>query len=339
MGKIIDGYKKRQNLIIGLLIAAFLVLMFAQTLSIAERFSNVEEFQIKKFSIMRPVGIPTAGDAQKALRVFKSDLGDAYSFDCLYNNVYVLFVMGLVALFMCFKKFNKGFVSKFVTFAYSGFALYSLALTDNLGYVLRTYDSTFIAKVVVAALIFLVSIGAMVFFVIDLAKNSWFKYVNVHIFLNSISTILMLGTVALMFLPFEYEGHTTSIMGFLLLPNHYKGAMNADGIFVKGFYDVFKSSVGSTGKFFEELNGIITIPLLLFLIGIIGSIFNAGHHKTMITPILSIAWAGLCIVGCLLNPLMVLDPKFIIYIVLAVGVIAASVFNIIEHHKANAIYR
>ena len=336
MGKIIDGYKKRQSLIIGLLIAAFLILLFMQTISITQRYP---ELPVKDFSIMRPVGVPTQGDAKTVLTVMKNDLGDAYNFDSLYNNVYVLFVMGIASLFLCFKKFNKSFVSKFVTLVYSGFALYSLTLSANLGYILRTYDTTYIAKIIVAALIFLVSLGAIIFFIIELAKNSWFKYVNVHIFLNGISAVLMLVTVALMFMPFEFEGHTTSIMGFLLLPNHYRGAMNADGIYINGFFETFRSSIGSTGKFFEELNGIITIPLLLFLIGIVGSIFNAGHHKTMITPILSIVWAGLCIVGCLLNPLMVLDPKFIIYIVLAVGVIAASVFNIIQHHKANAIYR
>ena len=247
--------------------------------------------------------------------------------------------MGLVALFMCFKKFNQGFVSKFLILVYSGFALYSLLFTKNLAFVLGTYDSTYIAKVVVAAIIFLAALIAIVFVIKELAENSWFKYVNVHAFLNSICAALMLITTALMFMPFSYEGHTTSIMGFLLLPGHYKGVTNADGMYVKGFYETFKASIGSTGKAFEELNGIISIPLLLFVISILGSVYNVASHKNMLTPIVSIVWAGLCIVGCFLNPLMVLDSKIIIYVVLAVVVIAASVINIIQHHKANAIYR
>ncbi|MBR5518772.1 MAG: hypothetical protein IKV86_07105 [Clostridia bacterium] len=326
MGKIIDGYKKRQSLIIGLLIFAFLALLFMQTLSITERYPDEA---VKDFSIMRPVGVPTQGDVKTVLGIFENELGDKYNFDSLYNNVYVLFVMGLVSLFMCFKKFNKGFISKIVTLAYSGYALYSLLFTDNMAYVLKTYDSTYIAKIVVAALIALVSIGALVFLTIELAKNSWFKFVNVHIFLNSICSAVMLATTSLMFMPFKFEEHSASIMGFLLLPNNYKG----------GFLEAFRSSIGSTGKDFIEINGIITIPLLLFVIGIMGAIFNAGYHRSMVTPIISIVWAGLCIVGCFLNPLMVLDSKMIIYVVLAAVVIVASVFNIIQHHKANAIYR
>jgi len=322
MIKIIEGYKKRQSLIIGLLIAVLLILLFMQSISLPG-------MEIKDFSIMRPVGVPTTGDSKTILELFEKELGDSYNFDNLYNNVYVLFVMGLVSLFMCFKKFNKGFISKIVSLAYSGYALYSLLFTANMAYILKTYDSTYVAKVVVAGLIALVSIGALVFLIIDLAKNSWFKFVNVHIFLNSICSAVMLATTSLMFMPFTFGNHTVSIMGFLLLPNNYKG----------GFHEAFRSSIGSVGKDFVEINGIIAIPLLLFVIGILGAIFNAGYHKSMVTPILSIVWAGLCIVGCFLNPLMVLDSKIIIYVVLAAVVIAASVLNIIQHYKANAIYR
>lgn len=325
VNKILGGYKKRQNLIIGLLIAAFLVLLFMQTVSIAEAYP---EEAIKDFSIMRPVGVPTQGDSRTILSIMEGEIGEGYSFDHLYNNVYALFVLGLVSLFMCFKKFNKGLVSKIVTLAYSSFALYSLLATNNMAYILSTYDSTYIAKIVVVALIALVSLGAIVFIIADLAKNSWLKYVNVHIFLNSICTILMLATTTLMFMPFKFGNHTASIMGYLLLPNNYKG----------GFANAFESAVMSTGVEFK-INGVIIIPLLLFVIGILGSVFNTGYHKNMVTPILSIVWAALCILGCFINSLMVLDSKVIIYIIMSVGVIAAAVINIIQHHKANAIYR
>ena len=325
MGKIIDGYKKRQSLIIGLLIAAFLVLLFMQTVSITEAYPNEA---VKDFSIMRPVGVPTQGDSRTVLSIMEKEIGDAYSFDHLYNNVYVLFVMGLVSLFMCFKKFNKGLISKLVSLAYSVLGLYSLLFTSNMAYILKTYDSTYIAKIVVAALIAFVSVTAIIFIVCDLAKNSWLKYVNVHIFLNSICTAMMLGATSLMFMPFEFEGKSASIMGYLLLPNHYKG----------GFANVFERTITSTGVEFN-INSVIIVPLLLFVIGILGSVFNSGYHKNMVTPIMSIVWAALCIAGCFLNPLMVLDSKFIIYVVMAVVVIAAAVINIIQHHKANAIYR
>ncbi len=318
---ICSGYRKRENLIIGLLIAAFLVLLVMQTVSITQAYPNEN---VKDFSIMRPVGVPTQGDSRTILTIMEKEIGDAFSFDHLYNNVYVLFVMGLVSLFMCFKKFNKGLISKIVTLAYSGFALYSLLFTNNMGYILKTYDSTYYAKIAVAALIFAFSTVAIVFIIIDLARNSWLKYVNVHIFLNSICTGLMLGATALMFMPFEFGNHSASIMGYLLLPNNYKG----------GFANAFAASVPEF-----EINGVILIPLLLFVIGILGSIFSAGYHKNIVTPIISIVWAALCIVGCFVNSLMVLDSKYIIYVVMAGGVIAASVLNIIQHHKANAIYR
>ncbi len=322
---ICSGYRKKQNLIIGLLIAAFLVLLFMQTVSISAVYPDEN---IKDFSIMRPVGVPTQGDSRTILTLMEKEIGDTFSFDHLYNNVYALFVLGLVSLFMCFKKFNSGLVSKLVTLAFSGFALYSLLFTNNMSHILKTYDSTYIAKIVVAALIFGFSLVAVVFIIIDLSKNSWLKYVNVHIFLNSICTILMLGATTLMFMPFEFNNHSASIMGYLLLPNNYKG----------GFANAFESAVMSTGVEFE-INGVILIPLLLFVIGILGSVFNAGYHKNMVTPIISIVWAVLCILGCFINSLMVLDSKFIIYVVMAVGVIAASVINIIQHYKANAIYR
>ena len=318
---ICSGYRKRQNLIIGLLITAFLVLLFMQTISITEAYPDAN---VKDFSIMRPVGVPTQGDSKTVLTIFEKEIGDNFSFDHLYNNVYVLFVMGIVSLFMCFKKFNNGLISKLVTLFYSGIALYSLLFTNNMTYILKTYDSTYYAKIGVAALIFAVSAAAIVFIIIDLARNSWLKYVNVHIFLNSICAGLMLGATALMFVPFKFGNHTASIMGYLLLPNNYQG----------GFANAFEASMPDF-----DINAVIMVPLLLFVIGIMGSIFNAGYHKNIVTPIVSIVWAALCILGCVLNPLMVIDSKFIIYMVIAAGVIAAAVINIVQHHKANAIYR
>lgn len=321
MGKILDGYKKRQNLILGLLIAIFWLMLFMQTISITKIYPDEA---VKDFAIMRPVSVPTNGDVRTTLGLMEAEIGEAYSFDHLYNNVYALFILGLVALFMCFKKFNKGLVSKIVALGYSVFALYSVMFTNNMGHILKVHDTAYTFKLVLAVLMILVSLGGIAFVIADLAKNSWLKYVNVHIFLNSICSVLMVVGVGMMFIPFTFGEHTASIMGYLLLPNNYKS----------GFGSAFEASIQGF-----DINGIIMIPLLLLLIGILGSVFGAGYHKNIVVPVMSIAWALLCIIGCFTNELMVLDSKYIIYVVISVVIILAAAFNLYQHYKANAIYR
>lgn len=321
MGKILDGYKKRQNLILGLLIAIFWLTLFAQTISITAVHPDLV---VKDFAIMRPVSVPTQGDVRTVLGLIQGELGDAYSFDHLYNNVYVLFVLGLPALFMCFKKFNKGLLSKIVSLGYSVLALYSIMFTNNMAYILKTYDTIYVFKLVLVVLMVLVSLGGIAFIIADLAKNSWLKYVNIHIFLNSICSVLMLGGVGLMFMPFTYNNYTASIMGYLLLPNNYKG----------GFGNAFAASIPEF-----DINGVIMLPLLLLLIGIMGSIFGAGYHKNIVVPVMSIVWAVLCIIGCFTNALMVLDSMFVVYVVISAVIILSAAFNLYQHYKANEIYR
>lgn len=320
--KMVGIYKKRQNLILGLLIAVFWITLFAQTISVTDTYPNAA---VKDFAIMRPVSVPTQGDVKTALDLVEKEIGDAYSFDHLYNNVYALFVFGIIALFMCFKKFNNGLLSKLVALGYSGFALYSVMFSTNMGHILKTHDTAYAVKVIIAALMLLVSLVGVIFIIRDLSKNNWLKYVNVHIFLNSICSILILATTALMFVPFELEGKTASIMGYLLLPN------NSDAT---GFAAAFERTITDF-----NINSVIMIPLLFFVIGIMASVFGAGYHKNVVSPVMSIVWAVLCIVGCFASSIMAIDSKVVVYIVLSVATIAAAVFNLIQHHKANAIYR
>lgn len=320
--KVIDICKKKQNLVLGLLIALFLILFFSQTLSITELHPDAT---VKDFSIMRPVSVPTQGDVRTVLNIFKDEIGkELYSFDHLYNSVYSLFVFGIISMVLCFKKFNKGFLSKIVSLAYGVFAIYSVLATNNMAYILKTYDSTYILKVIVAVLIALISLVSIVLLLIDLSKNSWFKFVNVHVFYNSICAVLMLGGLALMFVPFEYDNTTVSVMGFMLLPSNYSG----------GFMTDFRALLGDM-----TFNSAVIIPILVFVIGVLGSIFSAGYHKNLVSPIMSIVWAVLVALGCFINPLISLDSKFVVYLVIAVATIVAAVLNIIQHHKANAIYR
>ena len=320
--KIVGIYKKRQNLILGLLIAVFWITLFAQTISITETYPDAA---VKDFAIMRPVSVPTQGDVKTALGFIEKEIGDAYSFDHLYNNVYALFVFGIIALFMCFKKFNNGLLSKLVSLGYSAFALYSVMFSTNMAHILKTHDTAYAFKAVIAVLMVLVSLIGIIMIIRDLSKNSWLKYVNVHIFLNSICSILILATTALMFVPFEFEGKTVSVMGYLLLPN------NSD---VTGFAAAFERTIVDF-----NINSVIMVPLVLFVIGVLASVFAAGYHKNVVVPIMSAVWAVLCIVGCFASSIMAIDSKMIIYIVLSVATIVAAVVNLIQHHKANAIYR
>ena len=322
LNKVFDIYKKRQNLVLGLLIALFLVLLFAQTLSMTSLHADVT---VKDFSIMRPVSVPTQGDVRTVLGIFKDEIGaDLYSFDHLYNNVYSLFVFGIIALVMCFTKFNTKLVSKVITLAYGAFGIYSVLATNNMAYILKTYDNTYVLKIVVAVLITVISIGALVLMIKELAKNEWLKFVNVHSFLNGFCAVFMLATLAIMFMPFVYEKFTASVMGFTLLPSNYAG----------DFYKAYKSLLGDV-----TFNSSMIIPILVLILGIMGSIINISNHKNIVAPVMSIVWAVFVAIGALLNPLMAMDSNFIIHIVLAVATIAAAVINLIQHHKANAIYR
>lgn len=317
----INFYKKKQNLILGLLVALFLGLILAQTVSVTDIHPDMA---VKDFSVMRTVSVPTQGDVRTCLRLFEDEIGEGYSFDHLYNSVYVLFVFGLVALFMCFKKFNQGLISKLVTLGYSVMSLVLITASTNLAYILSTYDTIYVVKVIVAALIAILSLISVIMIIKDLSKNSWLKFVNVHIFLNSICSGLMLITTALMFIPFEFEGKTASIMGYMLLPVNYKST----------FGPVFENWVADF-----SINSVVIIPILLFVISVLGSIICAGYHKNAAPTLLAMAWGVICILGCIINPLMVLDSKFIIYIILAVGVLAAGVVNLIQLRKANEIYK
>ena len=127
-----------------------------------------------------------------------------------------------------------------------------------------------------------------------------------------------------MFIPFEFEKKTASIMGYMLLPVNYKNT----------FGPVFEKSVEDFA-----INGIVIIPILLFVIAVFGSIVCAGYYKNAAPTILAMAWGVICILGCIINPLLVLDSKFFIYIILAVGVLAAGIANLIQLKKANEIYK
>ena len=319
--KIIDFCKKRQNLVLGLLVVFFVALIFAQTISITGVHTDAT---VKDFSIMRIVSVPGQGDVKTSTSIFKSEIGkDLFSFDHLFNNVYSLLVFGIIALVFCFTKFNKTILSKAICLLYGVYGIYSLVATNNMAYILSTYDGSYILKIVAASLIVFISILSIIAMVIELSKNEWLKYVNVH-FLNCLCAFLMLATLALMFIPFEFERHTASIMGFMLMPSNYAG----------GFLTAYKNLLGNV-----TFNSSVIVPIIIFVLGIMGSIIGAGDHKNATAPVLSTIWAVLVIIGCLLNPLMVLDNRFIVYIVLSVVVIALSVYNMIEHYKANEIYR
>lgn len=317
----VNFYKKKQNLILGLLIALFLVLIFAQTVSLTEAYPDIA---VKNFSVMRTVSVPTQSDVKNCLNIFEDEIGEAYSFDHFYNSVYALFVFGLVAMFMCFKRFNKGLISKLVVLAYSVMSLLLITVTNNLAHVLSTYDSIYVVKVIVAALLVVLSAISVIMIIRDLSKNSWLKYVNVHIFLNSICSGLMLLTTALMFVPFSYEGKTASVMGYMLLPSNYNG----------GFANVFERAIADF-----NINGVVMIPIILFVLAILGSIICAGYHKNSAPVWLAIVWGVICIIGCIINPLINADSKFIVYIVLAVGTIAVGVVNLLQLKKVSDMYK
>ncbi len=320
--KVIDFCKKRQNLVLGLLVVCFVALLFVQTISITGVHTDAT---VKDFSIMRIVSVPTQGDVKTSTAIFKDEIGkDVFSFDHLFNNVYSLFVFGIIALVFCFAKYNKTILAKVICLLYGAYGLYSVVATKNMAYILSTYDGTFILKIVVAALIILISIASIVAMIIELSKNEWLKYVNVHAFLNCLSAFVVFVTLALMFIPFEYKNNTASIMGFMLMPSNYSG----------GFLTAYRSLLGNV-----TFNSSIIIPVVVFVLGIMASIIGAGSHKNAVAPVLSAVWAVLVALGCFLNPLMSLDGNFIIYVVLAVVVIALSVINMIQHYKANEIYR
>lgn len=318
--KVISIFKGKQNLVLGLLIALFLVLIFVQTISVAD----AHNVTVKDFSIMRPTSVPSQSDVKTVLGIFKSELKDAYSFDHLFNNVYSLFVFGIIAMFLCFSKFNKVLFSKLVVFGYGVYALFSLIFTSNLAYILIHYDSTYIAKIVVAALITIVSLASIVFIIMDLAKDGWLKNVNVHVFLNEICGILVITALAIMFIPFKAGTNSASVMGFMLLPSNYAG----------GFYNAYKAALGSM-----TFNTSVIIPIAVFVVGIFAVVFSTCYYKNIVVPVLSIAWSVLVALGCFISPLMAMDSKFIIYLVFAAATIAASVVNLVQHHKANEIYR
>ena len=322
VNKVIDFCKKRQNLVLGLLVVCFVALLFVQTISITGVHTDAT---VKDFSIMRIVSVPTQGDVKTSTAIFKDEIGkDVFSFDHLFNNVYSLFIFGIIALVFCFAKYNKTILAKVICLLYGAYGLYSVVATKNMAYILSTYDGTFILKIVVAALIILISIASIVAMIIELSKNEWLKYVNVHAFLNCLSALVVFVTLALMFIPFEYKNNTASIMGFMLMPSNYSG----------GFLTAYRSLLGNV-----TFNSSIIIPVVVFVLGIMASIIGAGSHKNAVAPVLSTVWAVLVALGCFLNPLMSLDGNFIIYVVLAVVVIALSVINMIQHYKANEIYR
>lgn len=322
VNKIVDFCKKRQNLVLGLIVVFFLALIFSQTISITKIHTDAT---VKDFSIMRIVSVPGQGDVKTSISILRDEIGkDLYSFDHLFNNVYSLLVFGIIALVFCFAKYNKTILSKIICLLYGVYGLYSVVATNNMGYILSTYDGTFLLKIIVAALIILISLASIIAMVIELSKNEWLKYVNVHAFLNCLCAFLTFAVLALMFVPFEFEKYTVSIMGFMLMPSNYAG----------GFLTAYRNLLGDL-----TFNSSIIVPVVVFVLGILGSIIGAGDHKNATAPVLSVVWAVLVILGCLLNPLMALDSKIIIYIVLSVVVIALSVINMIQHYKANEIYR
>lgn len=315
----INSIKKRCNLILGLLLALFLILIVMKTVSIAQ----MHDVNVNDFSIMRTVGVPNSSDVKECLSIFKDGIGDAYNFDSLYSSAYVLFVFGIISMVLCFNKFNKAFASKAIILCYSLFAVYTLVFSANLGYVYRVYDKTYILKLIVAVLIFAFSLGSVVSMLKKLAADGWFKNVNIHSFLNGISAGIILITTALMFLPFTYKGEkTVSIMGYTLLPDNYKGT--------------FGSYLSSNISNFH-INLTIVVPVLLFVLGVIAVILLIGSHKNSVPTSLALAWAVIGLLGFIFSAFLKMDPKMILYIVLFAAVIALSVINLLQFKKVRDI--
>lgn len=315
----INSIKKRCNLILGLLLALFLILIVMKTVSV----TKMHDVNVNDFSIMRTVGVPYNSDVKECLSIFKDGIGDAYNFDSLYSSAYVLFIFGIISMVLCFKKFNKSFASKAIILVYSLFAIYTLIFSANLGYVYRVYDKTYILKLIVAVLIFAFSLGSVVSMLKKLASDGWFKNVNIHAFLNGISAGLILITTVLMFLPFAYKGEkTASIMGYALLPGNYKSTF---GAYLSSNIDNFRINVS------------ILVPVVLFVLGVIAVILLIGSHKNSVPTIMAFAWAVIGVLGFIFSAFLKTDPKMILYIVLFAAVIVMSVINLFQFKKVRDI--
>ncbi len=315
----INFFKKRGNLILGLLLAFFVVLIVMQTISV----TGFHDVNIKDFSIMRTVSVPYNSDVKECLSIFKDGIGEAYSFDNLYSTAYVLFIFGIVSMALCFKKYNKSIFSKVIILLYSAYSLYALTMTANLSYILKNYDSVYILKLIVAVLIFVLVLLQLVLMLKELAANGWFEKVNVHAFLNGLSAVVMLLTTVIMFIPFVYtKSKTASIMGYALLPENYKNT----------FDPYLESNIANF-----QINYSIFIPVVLFVIAILASFLCIGSHKNSAPTVLALAWGVLGFVGFIFSAFLKMDPKMILYIILFAAVIALSVINLVQFRKVKKI--
>lgn len=315
----INFIKKKGNLVLGLLLLVFLVLLLAKTVSVTE----IHDVTIKDFSIMRTVSVPSNSDVKECLSIFKSEIGDAYSFDSLYSTAYVLLVFGVISMALCFKKFNKSFASKTVILLYSVYALYALTASANLSHILKNYDSTYIAKIVFVVLALVVVLFQIVCMLKELAANGWFEKVNIHAFFNGLNALVMLLTTAVMFIPYVYaDSKTTSIMGYSLLPENYK---NTFGPYLESHINNF------------NINYSVFIPIALLIVGILASFLLVSSHKNCAPTILSLAWGILGIIGFVFSAFLKTDPKLVLYLVLFAVNIAIAVANLVQFKKVNDI--
>lgn len=311
--------KKWQNLILGLLIALFIGLLLGQSISL----TGAHDVNIKDFSIMRTVSVSHNSDVKASLRIFEEEIGDSYSFDAMYNAAYALLLFGVLSMVLCFKGYNKSFASKVVVLAYSLYSLYILTLSANLGYIYRTYDKNYIFKIVVAVLILAFAVGGIIEMLKKLAANGWFEKVNIHAFLNALSMLLMFLGTALMFVPFVFDkAKTASILGFVLLPGNYKSTLVP---YLTSHIDNY------------QINYTVLLPVAMLLLAIIGSLMLLRSHKNAGPTIFALVWAVLGVVGFLFNQLLALDPKFIVYMIIFVAVIALSVVNLVQYNKVKKI--
>lgn len=314
----INFIQKRSNLIMGLLLALLLVLVFIKTISV----TGMHDVNVKDFSIMRTVSVPNNSDVKECLSIFKDELGDSFNFDWLYSTTYLMVIFGAISLVLCFKKYNKSFISKVIIFAYSLYTLLLLVLPTNMSYILKTYDRVYIFKVIIIALVLILSAVSIIMMLRKLASEGWLEKVNIHAFLNSICAFLMFAVIAVMFIPYEFaNGKTTSIMGYMLLP---------------GNYSAFKSFLTSNNSAYA-INSSIFIPVVLFVLAVIDGFLCIGTHKNPVPTILSLAWAVIGIIGFILSSLLHTDPKMILYIVLFAATGAAAIVNLIQFRKVRKI--
>lgn len=304
---------KRLGGLLAILLAILAILMFVPSVEL--QVIDIEgELAMQDFGSVSYATVPDS--FRNVTDALKEEAPD-FDYNVLCGKILTLLIFTVVCAVICLRA-GTNVAAMLLTVALSVYGI--VTYTGSYSFYFA-HENNYIFHIVLMALAGLLALANVIVIIRRRAREK--QPVSVHAVLSDITAVLLLIPVFLMFLPFTFQtgsSVTTSIMGYVLFPlNHAE----------LGTYLSSPSMLGAG----YDINMAVLVPLLVALLGILGSIFALQSGTKLWTTILPLVWGLVGVIGFLASAFLALDPnRFIYVIVFVVGLVLAGI-NLALHIK------